>query len=144
MTQIDETADVRKLIEQKNAHAIRCYASGDVDSLVSMVSEDCCQMPPNNPALIGKKAIRDFWSQALQWGKWEFTFETQKVDARTDMAVERGKYILRFTAGEKAPPGVNSFEDRGNYLVHWRRENDGEWRAVADAPVSELPYPGKL
>jgi ketosteroid isomerase-like protein len=101
-------------------------------------------MPPNNPALIGKKAIRDFWSQALQWGKWEFSFETQKVDARTDMAVERGKYILRFTAGEKAPPGMNSFEDRGNYLVHWRRENDGEWRAVADAPVSELPYPGKL
>jgi hypothetical protein len=35
-----------------------------------------------------------------------------------------------------------SFEDRGNYLVHWRLEADGQWRAVGDAPVSELPIPG--
>lgn len=27
----------------------------------------------------------------------------------------------------------------GNYLVHWRLEEDGEWRIVADAPVSEVP-----
>jgi hypothetical protein len=34
-----------------------------------------------------------------------------------------------------------SFEDRGNYLVHWWHESDGQWRAVGDAPVSELPIP---
>ena len=30
------------------------------------------------------------------------------------------------------------FEDHGNYLVQWRHESDGEWRAVVDAPVSEV------
>ena len=55
------------------------------------------------------------------------------------MAIERGKYQLKFTAGPGAPPGLGSFQDRGYYLVHWRRESDGEWRAVGDAPVSEVP-----
>jgi ketosteroid isomerase-like protein len=35
-----------------------------------------------------------------------------------------------------------SHEDRGNYVVLWRLEADGEWRIVWDAPVSELPLPG--
>ncbi len=40
-----------------------------------------------------------------------------------------------------APPGMTSFDDRGNYLVHWRHETNGEWRIVGDAPVSEVPLP---
>jgi hypothetical protein len=33
---------------------------------------------------------------------------------------------------------MTSFEDRGNYLVHWRREGDEQWLVVADAPVRDL------
>jgi ketosteroid isomerase-like protein len=106
-------------------------------------SEDCWQMPPNNPPLIGRSAIREFWSQAFQFGQWQFNLQTQTVDVSGDMAVERGKYVLTFIAGNDAPPGMQSFEDRGNYLAHWRKEADGEWRVVADAPVSELPLPSK-
>ena len=79
---------------------------------------------------------------AFGWGQWNVTLQTQSVSAHGPMAVERGKYVLRFTAGPAAPPGMRSFEDRGNYLVHWRRESDNHWRVVADAPVSELPLPG--
>lgn len=130
---------VREVIDRHNASAARWYAVGDVDSVVSIFAEDAWQMPPNNPPLVGRQAIRNFWRQAVQWGKWEFTLEAQKVDVSGPMAVERGKYVLRFTAGPGAPPGMASFEDRGNYLVHWRHEADGQWRVVGDAPVSELP-----
>ena len=133
------TADVRQAIERHNANAVRCYAAGDAESLASIFAEDAWQMPPNLPALVGRTAIREFWRSALTWGKWDFTLETQSVDVVGSLAVERGRYVLRFTAGSAAPPGMTSFEDRGNYLVHWRREPDGQWRVVADAPVSELP-----
>ena len=130
---------VRQAIERHNAKALRSYTTGDVESLVSIFAEDAWQMPPNHPALVGRAAIREFWAAAFSWGKWDFTLDTQAVAASGPLAVERGQYVLRFTASANAPPGMTSFEDRGNYLVHWRRESDARWLVVADAPVSELP-----
>lgn len=132
-------AAVREIIERHNAEAIRAYASGDFESLAALFADDAWQMPPNMPPLASRAAIREFWRGAVQWGKWNFTLNVQSVEISEPIAVERGKYVLRFTAGPGAPPGMNSFVDRGNYLVHWRHEQDGEWRIVADAPVSELP-----
>jgi uncharacterized protein (TIGR02246 family) len=129
---------VRKIIDQQNANVCRWYASGDIDSVASLFAEEAWQMPPNNPALVGREAIHKFWSDAVKWGKWEFTLQAQDVHVHGPMAVERGKYNLKFTAGSAAPPGMTSFEDRGNYLAHWQREKDGQWRILADAPVSEV------
>jgi uncharacterized protein (TIGR02246 family) len=130
---------VRETIERANKNAAHWYADGDIDSVVSIFAVDAWQMPPNNHPLVGREAIRAFWRQAVQWGKWEFTLEAQQVDVSGPIAVERGKYVLKFTAGPGAPPGMGSVEDRGNYLVEWRHEADDQWRVVADAPVSELP-----
>ena len=136
-----DPGDVRSRIERYNSSAARWYASGDIDSVASLFAEEAWQMPPNSPPLVGREAIRQFWRQAVKFGKWEFTFQTQDVSVSGPIAIERGKYRVRFVAGPGAPPGMVSFEDRGNYLAHWRRESDGEWRVVGDAPVSEVPHP---
>jgi len=112
------TDRVRQTIERHNADAVRGYATGDVESVASLFAEDAWQMPPNSPPLVGRKAIREFWGSAVRWGKWNFALEVQSVDVSEPIAVERGKYVLRFTTGSGAPPGMKSFEDRSNYLVH--------------------------
>jgi ketosteroid isomerase-like protein len=128
---------VRRIIDQRNAEAARWYAEGEIDSLAAIFCLDGWQMPPNTPALVGRDAIRAYWQQAIQWGKFEFLLDAQQVDVSGAMAIERGKYRLGFVAGPAAPPGLNSFEDWGNYLVYWRHDADGQWRIAADAPVSE-------
>jgi ketosteroid isomerase-like protein len=136
-----DPADVRRIIEGHNAHAMRSYASGDAEAIAAMVAGNAWQMPPNASPLVGREAIRSFWKNALQWGSWEFDLQTQDVEVSEPLAVERGRYRLRFTLKPEAPPGMASFEDSGNYVVVWRHEGDGEWRVVWDAPVSERPLP---
>src|SRR3954469_10698586 len=116
--------EVKQLIERNNANAVRWYASGDIESLAFMFAEDAWQMPPNSAPLIGRESIRRFWRDAVKWGKWEFTLQALDVTVSGPVAVERGKYSLKFTAGAAAPPGMSSFQDRGHYLVHWRLEPD--------------------
>lgn len=131
---------VRRTIESNNAKAEAWYAAGQIDSLATIFAEDARQMPPNMAPIVGRDSIKAFWTNALKWGKWEFDFNTADVVAADSLAVERGTFTLKFTAGPQAP--FPSFQDRGNYVVLWRWESDGVWRAVWDAPVSTMPIPG--
>ena len=128
---------VRRTIEANNAAAARWYLNGQVDSIANLFATDVWQFPPNMPAVFSRDSLRAFWAAAVQWGKWEFDLQTQDVVTNGPIAVERGRYTLKFTPGAQSPmPAVT---DRGNYVVLWRRDPDGKWRAVWDAPVSQMP-----
>jgi ketosteroid isomerase-like protein len=132
-------ADVRRIIETKNKAVVGWYASGEVEKLGEIFARDVWQMPPNMPAIVGLEALVGFWSGAVSAGDWTFHLETQDVVVSHPLAVERGTYRLSFEAGPEAPPEMPSFEDRGNYVVAWRHDEDGEWRILWDAPVSAKP-----
>ena len=100
-----DPASVRAVIEHHNADAARWYAAGQVDSLSTLFAEDVWQLPPNAVPLVGRQAVRDFWMQAVQWGRWSLSLRTQDVVVNGSLAVERGTYTLKFIAGPSAPPG---------------------------------------
>lgn len=138
---MSDTESARRQIESTNARLVEAYAAGDLDTVVGAFAEDCWQMPPHAEPLVGRAALRGFWEQAFQWGTWRFTLETQDVVVSGPVAVERGTYRLNFSADRAAPSFLPSFDDSGNYVVMWRRDADGRWRAVWDAPVSSVPLP---
>jgi len=141
-SQVGDPQAVRAQIEARNAELERAYAAGDAATVAAAFAADAWQMPPNHAPLVGRPAIEAYWKSLLGLGRVQFSLKTQQVAVHGPLAVERGHYVLKFTAGAHAPPGLASFEDSGNYLVQWRHEPDGSWRAVADAPVSERPAPG--
>ena len=135
---LTDTVAVKKIIEDHNANLVNWYAEGATDKVAEVFSEDCWQMPPNSEPMVGREALREGWRQAVMWGQWNFVLDSEDVITSGNIAVERGRYELKFTAGPEAPTGLSSYEDKGNYVVLWRQESDGEWRIVWDAPVSEL------
>jgi ketosteroid isomerase-like protein len=133
------TNDVRHVIDSLNARVTAAFSSGQADSAADIYARDVWQMPPNMPPLVGRDSVLSFWRNALATGKWQFDLKSDDVVVADSLAVERGHYTLKTTAGPKAQ--YPSFEDHGNYVVLWRRDSDGHWRAVWDAPVSTMPMP---
>ena len=138
---MDDPAEVRRIIDRRNTEICRAYAAGDADAVASIFSKHCWQMPPNAPPNVGREAVRRYWDEATRWGRWHFVIEAREVLLDGEIAAERGAYALRLEAGPEAPPGFEPQQDSGNYLVVWRREADGEWRAFWDAAVSDRPMP---
>jgi ketosteroid isomerase-like protein len=129
---------VRATIERRNRELCRWYAAGDADAIARAFTEDCWRLPPHAAPIAGRAALRAFWSDAFELGDWWFTLETQDLVVAGTVAVERGRYRLTVPPA-LASPALPSNLDRGNYVVLWRCDGDGEWRVVWDAPVSSVP-----
>jgi hypothetical protein len=62
--------------------------------------EDAAYFPYAQP-LVVRAALREFWKQAVRWGLWRSMLKAQNVVVSGLIAVERGKYILEFSAGAR-------------------------------------------
>ncbi|MBO0329536.1 YybH family protein [[Muricauda] lutisoli] len=134
------SAQIQKIIEEKNEKIQGFYASGMIDSAAVHFADDCIQFMPNQPAVVGIENYKAAWKQNILFGKWQFDLNTQEVKASGDLATEYGKYTMTFTPNESSP--IPPMEDKGNYLVLWEKL-DGDWKIVWDAPVTELPLPAQ-
>lgn len=137
--QVPDESAVRDTLDAQNQELVECWNSGEYECVAAAFSEEGWQMMPNAQAQAGTDAISRFWQQAFGWGQWELSLETSLLEQSGPVAVERGKYTIRFMADAAAPPGRPSSQDRGNYVTHWRMDSDGRWRIAAQALVSEVP-----
>ena len=132
---------IKGIIEVNNAKLQEWYSAGLIDSVASHFAENCIQLPPNQPPIIGNKNFKEAWNQNVQIGQWDFDLNTKEVKASGNLATEYGTYTLKFTPNENSP--IPAMTDQGSYVVLWEKIGN-KWKAVWDAPVSNLPLPGQM
>jgi uncharacterized protein (TIGR02246 family) len=99
-------------------------------------AEDAHFLPANHPAIVGRLAIQQAFEALLATGLQKLILRTDKIEVAGDFAYGTGKHQMTIKTATGA-----EIRDEGKYLVVYRRQQDGQWRAVADMFNSDLPAP---
>jgi uncharacterized protein (TIGR02246 family) len=125
-----------RAIRDLDAEWAKAAAAKNVDQVMTFYADDASIFMPNEPIAMGKPAIRVEWTKLTSNPGYALSFSPSRVDVAKagDMAYEFGVYNLMLTGPDGKP-----INDRGKYVVVWKKQSDGKWKAVADIINSDLP-----
>ncbi|MFN2199909.1 MAG: YybH family protein [Caldilineaceae bacterium] len=126
------TAEVRTLFDEYGAS----LGAGDAERWIQLWTEDGVQSPPGAPPNVGRDAIFNDISGAME----AFAFEDMQIDVEEvlvagDLAVARGPYTVTYVPKDGSDP---IFVD-GKYTTTFQRQPDGSWRIYRDIFNSNVP-----
>ena len=107
-----------KFIEESNRNLVHWFNTGQVDSILTLYSDDACIVALG----CGKTTIGAHYESQVQIGFKFEVLETTSLKVSKSLAVEKGKWTIRFPAGNTL---------KGEYLTEWRKEGK-RWYIVND------------
>lgn len=143
--QSQETAPGSTAERQSDVEAVRAVLqqyddaadSGDVDGLVALYDEDGIDMPPDEPAVVGKDAIR------ARLERFFADYTDALRDTVEDVTVSGDWASIRCSYTESWTPraGGDTTTVVGKSVIILKRHADGSWRITtviwnSDAPTS--------
>jgi ketosteroid isomerase-like protein len=90
-------------------------------------AEDAQLLPSGVAPVRGISDIRDFWRATPETGLVSLTLETRDTESSGDFAYEIGTFY-RTIRPRHGPP----FQEIGKYMVLYRLQPDGSWKATAE------------
>jgi uncharacterized protein (TIGR02246 family) len=135
-----EPPDTRAADEATIHAAVKAWSAAaeakDAEKFASVYAEDGVLMLEDAPDISGVAALREGIGGMMQDPNFALSFAADKVGgARSgDLAYETGTYTLTMSDPEQNPA-----TEKGSYVVVWEKQEDGAWKVVLDAPVSDPP-----
>jgi ketosteroid isomerase-like protein len=80
------------------------------------------------------KSVANYADDAILNGKLAFSTERVEVSASGDLATSKGSYTMTMTNPKTKKP----VEDKGSYLTVYKKQADGNWKAIEDTTSSEV------
>jgi ketosteroid isomerase-like protein len=125
---------VRRAIDNANRMFGEGIRKGEATAVGALYTEDALLMPPNFEMIRGRSSTQDFWGGAIKMGVKDAVLTTVELTDLGNMVHEVGNYALKIQ-----PEGQAAFEDKGKYLVLWKKMPDGSLKLHRDIWNSSLP-----
>ena len=116
------------MIRERNDAFVKTFNAKDVDQVLGIYAENSTFMPPNEPIIRGKDALRTFYTDLIKAGGSDLRLNVAEVSGHGPLAYQTGTYELN-----RGP-----VRDRGKYLFVLRKIGD-IWRYEYTMWNSDLP-----
>ena len=104
---------------------IAAAKDGDVDALVSLVTDDVVAMSPNDTTVYGAAEYRAWWEEYFQYFRFTaFSWPQRDVIVNGDFATEHSVYMLAIVPAA----GGSRIRDDGRSLTIWKRRPGDSWK----------------
>jgi ketosteroid isomerase-like protein len=123
-------------IRDRSGAFVKAFNAADVGQVLGVYTENSTFMPPNQPVLRGKDALKLFYDDLIKQGASNLKIDVAEVSGHGPLAYQTGTYEM-----DLKPANGQGDHDRGKYLFIARKLN-GNWRYEYMVWNSDLPVPG--
>ena len=116
-----DIAAIKTLINQVE----RAFNEGDLDAYMSTVADDAVVLEPNEPAIIGKEAIRD-WYGFIESMSFDMKIFIDEIEVSGDWAFHRSNWKGSWTEEDSGQKTEIESKDIGIL----KRQPDGSWKTT--------------
>lgn len=126
---VDLEAERAALLELDRQWREAAEANEDVELIVSYWSDDAKVIPPGQPPVVGKEALREMVSSFMEIPGFSVSWESEEVHVSADgrMAWMYGTNAFTFPDEEG-----NLVTTPGRAVTVWRKNENGEWKCAVD------------
>ena len=107
----------------------RVAATGDVEQTLTFWSDDAIIMPPGQPAVVGKAAIREFLRHIAAIPGFSIRWEPEHGSVATNgdvgYMIEHNRVTITDATGAVQV-------QYGKAVTVWRKDSNGAWKCVVD------------
>ena len=133
-TSAAQPANDKAVLEAGTNTWIEAFNTHDADALASLYTEDAVLLPPNEPAVFGRDAIRATNKEQLAQEGIGMELEDLEVNIVGDLGYKAGRYRMYTKDG--------GLLDRGKYIEIWKK-TDGQWLIHRDMWNSSVAAPAE-
>jgi uncharacterized protein (TIGR02246 family) len=117
------TTESEQAIRDLHESALVAVGDGDLDGLMAVYADDVISLPPGQPALVGRTAVRAMWEASLAEYDMQVTVDIEEVHVTGEWAFERGTFEMQLSPKSGGPTVI----DIGKYL-DVLKQVDGQWQ----------------
>ena len=121
----DEAKEAQQIEAAAKAFS-QAYVDGDLEKQMSYYTQDVVIIPGNRPMIEGIEKVTRYWTLPATVKVLEHRSISNRLEIDGRMASDYGIYE------GKTLRGSDTTAFRGQYVITWRKELDGQWRMAVD------------